>query len=310
MRFFSSSRRTGSLAAVQLTAQGVQYARLAPGARPAVLEWQQAPVDWQDAPAFERLAREWHLHRQPCTLLLNAGEYQMLQVEAPNVPADEVKTAMRWRIKDLLDYSVEQATIDVLPVPAHPDTRQAAGMMYAVAAHNETVRARMLQFKAARIPLAVIDIPEMAQRNMAALFEEPQRGLALLSFNAQGGLLTFSFAGELYHARRIDLPMAQLAGGLPEQRQALLERLALELQRSMDFFDRQYSFIPIGRLLLAPLPEGLEVYDYLSERLYVPVQPADLAQVLDCSRTPALQQPAYLAAAFYLVGAALRQEAA
>lgn len=104
--------------------------------------------------------------------------------------------------------------------------------------------------------------------------------------------------------------MAQLAGGQPEQRQALLERLALELQRSMDFFDRQYSFIPIGRLLLAPLPEGLEVYDYLSERLYVPVQPADLEQVLDCVRTPALQQPACLAEAFYLVGAALRQEAA
>lgn len=311
MRLFPKSRNAGGLTAIQLTTQGVQLARLVPGARPVVQEWRQVAVDWRDGPAFERLAREWRLNHQPCALLLNAGEYQMLQVEAPNVPPEEVKTAMRWRIKDLLDYSVEQATIDVLPIPSQQGAQQgAAGMMYAVAARSETVRTLMMQFRAAKIPLEVIDIPEMAQRNIAALFEEPQRGLAVLSFNAQGGLLTFSFAGELYHARRIDLPMAQLAADQPVQRETLLERLALELQRSLDYFDRQYSFIPISRLLLAPLPENLDVHDYLAERLYMPVQLVDLAQVLDCSQAPALMQPGCLAAAFYLIGAAMRQEAA
>ena len=49
--------------------------------------------------------------------LLENGEYQMLTVDAPNVPAEEVKAAIRWRIKDSLNYPVEEATIDVLQIP-------------------------------------------------------------------------------------------------------------------------------------------------------------------------------------------------
>ena len=41
----------------------------------------------------------------------------MLVVDAPK-SAGRVKTAIRWRIKDLLDYRVDDATIDVLDISA------------------------------------------------------------------------------------------------------------------------------------------------------------------------------------------------
>lgn len=73
-----------------------------------------------DFEAAQQGAREHDLGRYQCSTLLSPGEYQVLLVEAPNVPQAELKTAIRWRIKDLLDYHVNDATVDVLSVPPNP----------------------------------------------------------------------------------------------------------------------------------------------------------------------------------------------
>src|SRR5438067_7603301 len=49
-----------------------------------------------------------------------------------------------------------------------------------------------------------------AQRNISALLEPEGRGVAMLSFDADGGLLTVTFKAELYLARRIDVTLEQL----------------------------------------------------------------------------------------------------
>src|SRR5690242_7175992 len=48
---------------------------------------------------LERVAKELGFGRHQCLALLPPSDYQMLLVEAPNVPALELKTAVRWRIK-------------------------------------------------------------------------------------------------------------------------------------------------------------------------------------------------------------------
>ena len=41
----------------------------------------------------------------------------MLSLEAPAVPREELKTAVGWRLKDMLDFHIDDATIDVLAIP-------------------------------------------------------------------------------------------------------------------------------------------------------------------------------------------------
>src|SRR6266850_7265637 len=86
------------------------------------------------------ISREFDARRFRCTTLLKPADYQILLVEAPAVTREELKPALRWRIKDMLEYPVEDATIDVLDVPVPPNTAQRAHYMYAVAARNETIR--------------------------------------------------------------------------------------------------------------------------------------------------------------------------
>ena len=65
--------------------------------------------------------------------VLQSSEYQLALVETPDVPPAELRAAMRWRLRDSIDFRVEDAVIDVFDIP--PQSRGSQGrMMYAVAA--------------------------------------------------------------------------------------------------------------------------------------------------------------------------------
>src|SRR5258708_10044329 len=194
------------------------------------------------------------VERYQCLTVLSPTDYQLLLVDAPNVPSAELKNAVRWRIKDMIDYHLDDATIDVLDIPVDPSGAGRGHSMYTVAARNDVIQGCIERFTSAHIPLSVIDIAETAQRNIAALFEPADRGLAFLYVGPGHALLTVNFHGELYLARRIDVGVEQLLemqrGGSAE----LLHRILPELQRSFDHLYRQYAFLNIAKVLLAPEP--------------------------------------------------------
>jgi MSHA biogenesis protein MshI len=175
-----------------------------------------------------------------------------------------------------------------------------------VSAGEQAVRARVAAFEAAKIRLAAVDIPELAQRNVAALLEDENRGLAFLRIDESGLMLTLTFHGELVAVRRGETSTLQLNGGDPEQCVRVKERLVLELQRSLDNFDRQYSQIPISRVVLACYPQVENLVAELSENTYVPVSEMDLAAVIDFPALPELKDRQCQARHLLAIGAALR----
>lgn len=312
MRFFAKSKSLPGWLAITLdagTLNAVQVQRTG-NARPSVdLALAFALPAEEEAETLERFGKEVHAERYNCTTLLRDSEYQLLSVEAPNVPPEELKIAMRWRLKDMLDFHVDDATIDVLSIPVdkHAPTRNQS--MYAVAARNQVIGQRQGLFERARIPLKVIDIPELAQRNLSALAETEGRGLAMLSLGHTGGMLTVTYGQELCLSRRIDIALPQLQLAEETQKAGLLERITLELQRSLDHVDRQFHFITLSKLLIAPLGiEGLGLKEYLATNLYLPVEDFTLESVLDLDRVPELRAPDAQQRFFLAVGAALRHE--
>jgi MSHA biogenesis protein MshI len=259
------------------------------------------------ADALARAVRDTQAGNFTGSTLLAGGEYQLLQVEAPNVPQDELKTAVRWRLKDMLDFHIDDATIDVLDIPVDKAAGNRAHSMFAIAARNSLIQSRQDMFAEAEVPLSVIDIPEMAQRNISALLEPEGRGLAMLSFDAAGGLLTVSYNKELYLARHFDVTLAMLQEQDLERRHAAFDKIALELQRSLDHFDRQYHFISISRLMLAPTGVP-SLQDFLSAQMYMPVESFGLGDVFDLAEAPGLHAPAEQVRQFLTLGAALRHE--
>jgi MSHA biogenesis protein MshI len=261
------------------------------------------------AEALEKAGKDLHCANYRCTTVLGGGDYQFLSVEAPNVPREELKAAMRWRLKDVLDFPVTDATYDVLDIPLDPNApTRPQQSIFAIAARNSVIQARQKLFTQSKIRLRTIDIPEMAQRNVSAMLEPEGRGVAMLSFGEDGGLLTVSWRAELYLSRRIDVTLAQLLDADHERRHQSFDKITLELQRSLDNFERQFSFISVAKLVLAPSgAAGLE--EYLASNLYTRVETLDLGQLLDLGGNPELEGGARQQRFFVAIGAALRVEA-
>lgn len=307
--FSKAEHKTGWLAISFLPGElCVTHVRRVVGGRPEVLLCAIEPIKAASDPdALAQFAKEMKLGQYQCLTLLGLNEYQVLPVEILNVPQDELKTAVRWKIKDLLDYHIDDAAIDVLRIPTDKGVAPNHGM-YAVATRNEVIQRYVTLFEEAGIPLSVIDIAEMAQRNIAVMLEQPGKGLALLSFDEEGGLLTITCDSELYLSRHIDAPVPQLVQEDSEQRQRYLDRIVMELQRSFDYFERQFHEIELSRLMMAPLPLSMGLEGYLARNLQVEVNTVDLHELFDFSKAPTGLQQDQLSRCFLTLGAALRLE--
>ena len=310
MRWFGSSKK-GELGWLVIATRenqlGFVHGRYAQPGKPAITRFGMAEIESRPH-ALEKLAKELRFDRYQCATLLHPNEYQLLLVEAPRVPQAEVKSAIRWRIKDMLDYRVDDAALDVLDIPPNSDMAGRSHSMYAVAARNEVIQGCVKKFEEARIPLSVIDIPETAQRNISALHESEGRGAALLYFNQEFGLLTITCRSELYLARRIEIGLSQILGRAPEARAELFGRIVLELQRTFDHFDRQFHYVPIAKLLLGPEPEETGLFEHVKANLDIAIERVDLPERVSFNGQGE-PDPATQWQLFHLMGASLRHEA-
>lgn len=243
------------------------------------------------------------LTRYRCTTLLAHGQYQLVPSDPPEGPREEWSDLLRWQLKDQVGFEVDSAAVDVIDIPAEGR----AAKVFAAMAAEADVAPVVHAWQEAGVPLAAIDLPEFAQRNLAALAEDDDRGLALLMFGDYDGLLTFSYHGELHQVRHIDLGFKELAVADADRRAAAFDRVSLDVQRSLDNFDRAQSHIPLSGLMIGPLPPDVAGFlDFMAGNLLVRVESLDLAKLLDLSATPALLDPLRQAQCARALGAALR----
>lgn len=305
---FKSKKRGAGWLAVVLAKNGVYLSKIElKDAMPRVVRCEFHQIGTVSVASLDKLRRAAKISSFDFTTLLAPSEYQMLMVETPNVPANELKTAVRWKIKDSLNYHVEDATIDVLPIPADKSAQERVQSVYVIAASNVTIRKRISLFEQAKIDLGVIDIPEMAQRNIASLFEQGDQALALLAFDENGGLLTFTAGGELYLSRFMEITVGQLLDASESLRKQYRERVEFELQRSLDYFDSHFSQMNVSRVLVC-VPDNTDLVEFLAAAIDAKVEKLDLSQAMDISAVPTLADSEFVAHALSSLGAALRPE--
>ena len=248
MNLFATKSRQNEAIGVEFSAEGVAYAHIQRLAtqQPLLAHCEFLPLDAGANPADllrTRLAK-LGLQRLPCYFVLNPASYNLLLVEAPKVPPQELAEALRWRIKDLINFPVADAIIDAFMLPE--DSARGGNLMaYAVVARRKAIATLVEQVKAAPLSLAAIDIAELALRNLAEACCDTKRGVAIVKLVQGGGSLQIIRAGNLYLSRQFSLSYnAGLLDDLPG------EALVLELQRSLDYFERQLRQPPPSHVYL------------------------------------------------------------
>lgn len=308
--FAALLRKTASpgITGIGVNREGIAITRITRGTdhRPVLLAGEYISFDDKTAPGetLRALGQKYFLQKGCCNSVLEGADYKLLLTEAPEVPDEELPTALRWRIKDLIDAPVNDVTLDILKVPAVSGAQRKS--VFVVAVRNETIRQHADLFKNAKVNLQTIDIAEMAQRNIAALLPQDKTGVATLSLRPQHSLITLTREGELYMSRTLNIGLDALKS--PFQREAASNQVVLEIQRSLDYYESHLRQAPIRQLALLPLPgDTTEFVDFLRHNLSIEVMPVDLTDLVESAAHLDQDLQARL---FLSFGAALRAEAA
>ena len=242
-------------------------------------------------------------------VMLRPEQYQLLQIDAPPVAPEELRSAARYQIRDLLDVHIDDVTLDIMKVG--DGQQKGAEHLFVVAATNAVVRQSLDLAAAMYWNVSVIDIQETAQRNLqtatARAAGSAARAQALLVISDERqALLTISANEELFYTRRLDLPKgfmemaweqqdapaaaeagftpvqeyvpdysvggasygtdystAAPAGGGNEQAQ----RVLVEVQRSLDLWDRTWAALPLGGLQVMAGDRSTELAAWLTREM-------------------------------------------
>ena len=227
-------------------------------------------LDWSEPlTSLKALRRRYKLQHHQRLLVLQRHQYQLLPTDAPEVPREHWPDAVRWQLRDLVSFPVADAQIDLLDIPAETNQRGRPSVLAALAPRQALAPLAETAWRA-RAPWEVMDLPETALRNLAGLLEEPGRGVALLLIDDSHCTLVITAGGELLQSRQIDVTAAQLAEPDHTVRQQSFDRAGLELQRTLDSFERLFSRVTLSRLLV--VNDTSDAFaDYVRELLYVPV---------------------------------------
>ncbi len=188
------------------------------------------------------------LQKSPCHLVLTPDSYQVLQVEKPAVPDDELRDAARWRVRDMLDYPLDEAVIDCFAIPSDA-LRGRQAQLSVVCARKNVLQDLVGLVEAAGLRLRSIDITELALRNLLALRGEDNTMQCVLLLTAEGGLILLLKQGSVYLSRKLEKGRFRMGPGMDPD--VARQMIALEVQRSFDYLESQLAQVPPNTIHMA-----------------------------------------------------------
>lgn len=244
--------------------------------RPDGLAWAQSPglagqqcgfaecSPAKRAATLNALVTERGWHGADATLVLPMEQYQIFQLEHPEgVDDNELADALKWKLKDFLDFSPADAVSDVFPFPEDA-SRGRGALVNVVAARKPLVTELVTLVNEASLVLIRIDVAELALRNLASRLDSSGRGAALVHLRDSYGQMVICKGPVLYLSRRLDVSAGDLRDA--SQQENAVQSLALEMQRSLDYYESQMGQVPprvvhlVARDALLPLSSMLGSY--------------------------------------------------
>lgn len=206
------------------------------------------------------------LTNTPIYWLLSPADYQLSLIESLPVQQSEFHEALKWRARSLVNYPIDEAVIDYFNLP--PKKAAPANMIATVIARKDTLSTIIDTLKNCNAKLAVIDIPEIAMKNLTALYEDDAKSTAYIYFADDTVILNITREKTLFFTRRLPLDSTK------EITQADYEQLCLEIMRYFDYYQSQWRHPSPNRIFVsAHHLDDAELAKKLSELMLLTINP-------------------------------------
>lgn len=209
------------------------------------------------------------------TLILPLDQYQVFQLERPEgIDESELGDALKWKLKDFLDFNPSNAVSDVFHFPEDA-SRGRGSLVNVVAARKSLVSELVALVERCGLALVSIDIAELALRNLVPRIDPERRGAALVHMRERFGQMIVCKGETLYLSRRLDVTSDDLRDAASQEN--AVQSLALEMQRSLDYYESQLGQVPPGVIRLVARDNVLPLSSMLASYVAASVETLDWA---------------------------------
>src|SRR3990167_3470659 len=241
------------------------------------------------------IVKQHQLAKIPVYWLLAPEEYQLFLVDSLPVKDEEVRDALNWRIRSLINFPIDEAAIDYFSLPAKKSS-PTNFMIAAVVAKTELLAKIAKLFEHSGLQLTVIDIPELAMRNLTAVYENDEKSTAFIYFYEKSAILNITCNKTLFFSRHIKPPTTTAASAED------YEQFSLEVTRYFDYFQNQWRYARHTRVFIASSQDNVgNLAKILSDYLLLPVEPFPITFILPEKMIVKNQQ-------LLMLGSSLREE--
>lgn len=179
-------------------------------------------------------------------LVLGPSLYQSVQLERPNLPAEEISQALRFNLRDLVTLPPADIIADYYDAPV-----QLAGQdkINAIVADKKILEPVLTELHSISENIVGIVSEEQA---IAQLFSERQDPIVIAyQHDLEPALLQVYQQGQL-QVNRVVRSLEQLSQLSPDEiKLGAAAPLSVEVQRSADYFERQLRQRPIREVVVA-----------------------------------------------------------
>jgi MSHA biogenesis protein MshI len=226
--------------------------------------------------SLSTLVNSHQLNTANCTWILQSDQYQSLLIEALPVPANEFQAAIRWKIKDLIRFPLEDILVDSYPLPIKKPPNSQEMTMIVVAKQSE-LKTGSDQLKKTGLNINKISIPEISLRNIAALYDQEDKSTALIYMQEKTSQLIITSKHLLHFTRRIEIGvdffLTENQNVTDTEVSQKVDKLALEIQRSFDYYQSQWRQPLPARIIFSSVRSlPMDIAFLLSQRLTIPVE--------------------------------------
>ncbi len=236
---------------------------------------------------------------QNCSLVLQNGDYQLLQTDPLSVPIEEMAQAIKWQIKDLIDHKPEDVCAEVFVVPPHGLGKKRNKVFVSV-----TQTAPLLE-KIAILEESFLNVNQVTIEELCL-----GRLVNFAHASETSPIIVVDFKGSFYQVMvwlNQDLYFSREFRAASASNELDPEKTCLELQRSMDFCSSELKLAdPKTIIFSSRLASQKGVVSPLEELLGRAVTVMDLGFVFNKERGKQLK-PQEQFYAQYVLGAALEQ---
>ena len=240
---------------------------------------QQMGVEHQGADSMEDFVRRLQalgLKGLVAHVMLRPEQYQLLQIDAPPVAPEELRAAARFQIREMVNVHIDDITLDVMQVG--DGQQKGPSHLFVVAAKNDVVREVIALGDAMHWTVPVIDIQETAQRNLQSAL--PQGFLTMpwgVGHEATADATPDAFTPVSEYVP--DYAGGGTVGGLASSDHGddeRVQRFVVEVQRSLDLWDRTWSSMPLSGLRVYAGERSAELATWLGREMGQTVTAMDL----------------------------------